>query len=75
MTAQLSTFDLRRMGDILAGHGDWFSAQLMRLIAKADRDDLDRLRLAFPEHVAAWEAWRRGGDVWDAFAKSAWTGK
>lgn len=67
MTARLSHFDLVRMADVLAGTGDWFSAQLMRLIAKSDHEDLERLRLAFPDHVEAWEAWRIGGRVWDSY--------
>ena len=45
------------MADILAGYGDWFSAQLLRLIAKADYNNRERLRTAFPEHVQAYEDW------------------
>lgn len=40
----------------------WFSAQLIRLIAKADDGNRERLRKGFPEHVAAFEDFyfRRG---------------
>lgn len=62
MVAQLSSFDQDHIGDILAGMGDWFSAQLMRLIAKADRENLARLELAFPDHVAAYRNWMKGDD-------------
>jgi hypothetical protein len=45
------------MEDIVAGYGDWFSAQLIRLIAKADRTNIEILRKAYPEHVEAYESW------------------
>jgi hypothetical protein len=54
----LSEHDRKNIGGLIAGRGDWFSARLLRLIAKADRTNLERLRLGFPEHVAAFEAWR-----------------
>jgi hypothetical protein len=57
MTSRLSAHDRERMTDIMAGYGDWFSAQLLRLIAKADVENRARLRLAFPDHVEAFEAW------------------
>lgn len=40
----------------------WFSAQLLRLIAKADAGNRERLRIAFPEAVNVFEDWyyRRG---------------
>lgn len=58
----LSQHDLDHMDDIMAGYGDWFSAQLLRLIAKADLKNRARLSIAFPEHVAAFEAWERGDE-------------
>ncbi len=33
----LSEFDRQNIGEIVAGHGDWFSAYLLRLCAKADQ--------------------------------------
>lgn len=56
----LSEYDRKHMADILAGQGDWFSAQLLRLIAKADHENLKRLRQVYPEHVEAYEAWHSG---------------
>jgi hypothetical protein len=56
----LSEYDRSHVGDAIAGRGDWFSARLFRLLAAADRENRERLRLAFPEHVAAFEAWRDG---------------
>jgi hypothetical protein len=60
MTARISEYDRAHVGDILRGNGDWFSAHLLRLLAKADRDNREALRLVFPEHVAAYEAWLLG---------------
>lgn len=60
MTAKLSDFDRARMADILAGMGDWFSADLLRLCAHADRENLERLRIAFPDHVNAYLDWQLG---------------
>jgi hypothetical protein len=62
MTARLSDFDRKNMSRILAGYGDWFSAKLMRLIVKADAENRERLRLAFPDHVEAYERYLRGED-------------
>ena len=56
----LSEYDLQAFGDIVAGHGDWFTAELIRLVAKADESNRSRLRLAFPVEVRAYEAWFHG---------------
>jgi hypothetical protein len=53
-----SEFDRAHVGQILRGRGDWFSAHVLRLCAKTDRVNLERIRLAFPEHVEAYTAWR-----------------
>lgn len=59
MTATLSPHDRENIDRIMGGYGDWFSAQLIRLIAKADFENRARLRLAFPDHVEAYEKWLR----------------
>jgi len=56
----LSDFDREHIEDILGGNDDWFSAQLIRLIAKADPVNLALIRLGFPDHVEAWESWYYG---------------
>jgi len=61
----LSEFDKRHLGDLIAGHGDWFTAKLLRLIAKADHENREKLRLGFPEEVAAYERWLMDGDIED----------
>jgi len=63
MPAQLSEFDRKNMERILAGEFDWFSAKLMRLIRKADRENKERLRIAFPDHVQAYDDYMRGEDA------------
>lgn len=44
--------------------GDWFSAKLFDLIAKADVYNLEKIRKGFPEKVAAWEKYQREGEFW-----------
>jgi hypothetical protein len=53
----LSKYDIDNVENILRGDGDWFSAQLLRLIAKADEINRERIRKGFPNHVALYEAW------------------
>jgi hypothetical protein len=55
----ISEYDRTNIHEILQGHGTWFSAMLIRLIAHADSDNRERLRQAFPEHVQAYEDWDR----------------
>lgn len=54
----INDYDRAHIGDIMAGRGDWFTAQLLRLCAKADQFNLERIRLGFPEVVEAFEQWR-----------------
>lgn len=51
----ISDYDREHVRDLLMGHGDWFTAQLLRLIAKADPENRVRLRHAFPEEVQLYE--------------------
>lgn len=60
MPAQLSDYDKANLDKILGGHGDWFSAALMRLIMKADNENRRLLRVVYPDHVKAFEEYRRG---------------
>ncbi len=57
--SMLSEFDRENIDHILGGKGDWFSAGLIRLIAKADGLNRERLRRGFPEAVAAFERWEQ----------------
>lgn len=53
----VSAYDYENLDEIMNGHGDWFTAQLLRLCAKADSVNLERIRLGFPDVVAAYEDW------------------
>jgi hypothetical protein len=55
-----SDYDRTHVREIVEGEGTWFTAQLLRLIAKADDEHCARIALGFPEEVAAFEAWQRG---------------
>lgn len=54
----ISDYDRAHIDDIMWGHGDWFTAQLLRLCAKADWINLEKIRLGFPEVVECYEKWR-----------------
>lgn len=56
----VSEFDRQEVARIMNGHGTWFTAQLLRLCAKADSSNLERIRQGFPDVVALFEEWRRG---------------
>jgi hypothetical protein len=56
----ISAFDKEHVGDLVAGHGTWFTARLLRLCAAADHENLARLRIAFPDVVDAYLDWREG---------------
>ena len=57
----ISDYDRARLDDIIHGEGTWFTAHLLRLCAKADPVNLERIRTAFPDEVEAYEGWRSGG--------------
>jgi len=56
----MSAYDKVNVGQILQGEGDWFGAQLLRLIAKADVDNRLKLSLVYPDYVRAYEAFLEG---------------
>lgn len=56
----ISDYDRAHMQEILDGHGTWFTAELLRLCAHADAENLAWLQLAFPEVVQAYLEWRSG---------------
>lgn len=65
---RLSDYDRENLHRIMAGRDNHFSAELLRLIPKADPKNRARLRSAFPEHVAAFEWW------WDHSADEPFPG-
>jgi hypothetical protein len=59
-TDAFSDLELHGIGDlalVLGGDETSFTGDLLRLIAKADLENRQRLRLAFPRQVHAWETW------------------
>ena len=56
----MSIHDETHIAEILAGEGTWFTAHLLRLIAKADKNNMAKLALGFPKEVEALEKYRRG---------------
>lgn len=54
----MSEYDKEHIGKILMGHGDWFTAQLIRLIAKADPVNLIKLECEYYEEVQAVKQYR-----------------
>lgn len=59
-SAALPEEPMHGIGDLaraLGGSEDSFTGQLLKLVAKADPDNRERLRIAFPRAVRAWELW------------------
>ena len=59
-SSMISDYDKAHIYEILRGEGDWFTAQLLRLVAKADIHNRGRLHEAFPEVVDAYLEWYYG---------------
>lgn len=53
----LSDHDRANIDAIMGGHGDWFSARLLRLIAKGDHRNRVLLGSIYPEHYEAFMQW------------------
>lgn len=68
----LSPYDVANIESILMGEGDWFTAQILRLISKADEYNRERLRLAYPAEVALWEKWYFKRPEYDEAFERAW---
>lgn len=56
----MTDYDREHLRDILAGHGDWYHARLLRLIAKADEPNRHQLAKAYPEEVEAVHKFQTG---------------
>jgi hypothetical protein len=62
MTAKVSEWDKENLDKIIRdGHGDWFSAHLLRLMAKSDMQNRALLGSVYPEHLAALERYWNNG--------------
>lgn len=56
----ISEHDKVNIDRILGGYGDWFTADLLRLIMKADSRNKEKLRQVFPDEVTAYEEYYHG---------------
>lgn len=58
----LSNYDINNISTILSGqNGDWFSANLLRLMVQADDGNLEKLASAFPEEFIFLMRYKFGG--------------
>ena len=56
----LTDYDNDNIGPIIQGQGDWFTARLLRLIARADTSNKKKLAQVFPKEVAAVQTFQTG---------------
>lgn len=57
----MTEWDKAHIQEIIDGNtGNWFTCELLRLIAKSDKKNRERFRLGFPEVVQAYEDWFYG---------------
>ena len=56
----IGKYDAENIDAIMGGRGDWFTAKLLRLIAKADVGNLEKIRRGFPAEVMLYEWWMKG---------------
>ena len=56
----LTDYDNDNIGPIIRGRGDWFTAHLLRLIARADTPNKEKLAQVFPKEVAAVQTFQTG---------------
>jgi len=53
----VSAHDRENIDAIMGGQGDWFSARLLRLLAKADYKNRLLIGSIYPEHYAVFMDW------------------
>jgi len=58
----LTDFDKNNIDRIMSGEGtSWYTAQLLRLMAKADTENLTKLAYVYPEEFIAFCNWKWNG--------------
>ena len=68
----MSEYDKKNIGLIIGGHGDWFTAKLIRLIRDADLSNRRKLFSVFPDEVRAVNIFHYGVDG-AAMLESQWS--
>ena len=61
----MTEFDKENIMEILHGKGTWFTADLFRLIAKADGENRVKLAQSFPEEVNAVHLYLTGKTLYE----------
>ena len=56
----MTEYDKANISWILSGNGDWFTADLFRLIARSDTANKEKLALSFPDEVNAVHEFQTG---------------
>jgi hypothetical protein len=57
---KMSDWDCENLGLILSGHGSWFTAKLIRLVASCDKDTKKQMFKGFPDVVSAVHKFQTG---------------
>ena len=57
----MNAYDVANIEKLIHGHGDWFTARLLRLLVHADTINLRKLGAAYPDVVAWFLNYRHGG--------------
>lgn len=58
----ISSFDISNIDRIISGElGDWFTADLLRLMAKSDKSNLRKLATVYPLEFAVFCMWKSNG--------------
>ena len=66
----MSEYDKQNIGLIIGGHGDWFTAKLIRLIRDADLSNRRKLFSVFPAEVHAVNVFHFGKEAADQYEKT-----
>lgn len=61
LIVMISDYDKAHVQEILNGLGDWYIADLLRLVARADGHNRELLRQVYPEVLEAFDDWYEGG--------------
>ena len=68
----MTEYDKENITEILHGKGTWFTADLFRLIAKADSENRLKLHEAFPAEVEVVHQYLTGKTVLETLARTSY---
>jgi len=58
---QISEYDRTHVGEVIST-GNWWGADMLRLIKRSDQGHRTMLSICFPTYVSALEAWEKSPD-------------